>query len=203
MTETHPLQPFYPDKAKWLFLGSFPPKKERWSMDFFYPNFQNDMWRIFGLIFFDDKNQFVNSSEKCFYKEKIINFLTQQGIAMYDTAETVIRHKDNASDKDLEIVKATDMAKIIHKLPDLQHIIATGQKALETIIEQFAKKDIQIQPPIVGSFTAFMFENRTINLYRMPSSSRAYPLSLEKKAEMYKKVFEEKYQQKPKFFLPS
>ena len=192
-TENHPLPPFFPDKAIWLFLGSFPPKKERWSMDFFYPNFQNDMWRIFGLIFFDDKNQFVNSSEKSFYKEKIINFLTKKGIAMYDTAETVIRHKDNASDKDLEIVKATDIAKIIQKLPDLQHIIATGQKALESIIEQFAKKDIQIQPPIVGSYTVFIFENRTIKLYRMPSSSRAYPLSLEKKAEVYKKVFEEKH----------
>jgi len=148
------------------------------------------MWRIFGLIFFDDKNQFVNSSEKSFYKEKIINFLTKKGIAMYDTAETVIRHKDNASDKDLEIVKATDIAKIIQKLSDLQHIIATGQKALETIIEQFAKKDIQIQPPIVGSYTVFIFENRTIKLYRMPSSSRAYPLSLEKKAEVYKRMFE-------------
>lgn len=114
------------------------------------------MWKIFDLIFFDDKNQFVNSSEKKFYKEKIINFLTKQGIAMYDTAETVIRHKDNASDKDLEIVKATDTTKVIQKLPDLQHIIATGQKALETIIEQFAKKDIQIQPPIVAR-TPFLY----------------------------------------------
>ena len=30
-------------------LGSFPPQQKRWSMAFFYPNFQNDMWRIFGL----------------------------------------------------------------------------------------------------------------------------------------------------------
>jgi G:T/U-mismatch repair DNA glycosylase len=188
-TEKHPLFPFYPDKAKWLFLGSFPPKKGRWSMDFFYPNFQNDMWRIFGLIFFDDKNYFVNITEKFFYKEQIINFLTKQGIAMYDTAEIVIRHKDNASDKDLGIVKATDIEKIIQKLPYLQHIVATGQKALETIIEHFAKRGIHIQTPIIGSHTVFVVENRIIKLYRMPSSSRAYPLSLEKKAEIYKKIF--------------
>mgnify|MGYP001188992102 CR=1 FL=1 len=50
--ETHPFAPFLPEKAKILILGSFPPKKERWSMDFFYPNFNNDMWRIFGLVFF-------------------------------------------------------------------------------------------------------------------------------------------------------
>ena len=49
--ETHPLAPFLPVNAKLLMLGSFPPPKERWKMDFYYPNYQNDMWRIFGLIF--------------------------------------------------------------------------------------------------------------------------------------------------------
>ena len=53
--EEHPLEPFLPANAKLLMLGSFPPQKKRWSMDFFYPNLQNDMWRIFGLIFFDNK----------------------------------------------------------------------------------------------------------------------------------------------------
>ena len=187
-TENHPLPPFFPDNAKWLFLGSFPPKRERWSMDFFYPNFQNDMWRILGLVFFDNKNHFVNNSEKFFYKEKIIKFLTAQRIAMYDTAKTVIRRKDNASDKDLEIIEAVDIGKIIQKLPDLQSIVTTGQKALDTLIEQFAKKNVQIYPPSVGSHTDFVFENRTIRLYRMPSSSRAYPLLLEKKAEIYRKI---------------
>ena len=188
--EQHPLSPFYPDKAKWLFLGSFPPKRQRWTMDFFYPNFQNDMWRIFGWVFFENKNHFVNISEKKFYKEKIIHFLTKQHIALYDTAEAVIRHKDNASDKDLEIVKAIDIEKTIRNLPDLQHIVTTGQKASETLIEQFAKKDIQLPLPPIGANTIFTFENRTLHLHRMPSSSRAYPLSLEKKAKIYKAMFD-------------
>ena len=185
LIEKHPLPPFYPDKAKWLLLGSFPPKQERWAMDFFYPNFQNDMWRIFGLAFFEDKNYFVNTIQKSFYKEKIIHFLTEKRIAMYDTAEAVIRHKDNASDKDLEIVEAVAIEKIIPPLPYLQNIVTTGQKASETLIGQFAKKGISILPPAIGSYTDFVFENRPLRLYRMPSSSRAYPLSLEKKAEMY------------------
>jgi len=187
--EKHPLSPFYPDGAKWLFLGSFPPKQQRWAMDFFYPNFQNDMWRILGLVFFEDKNYFVNIAEKSFYKEKIINFLTKHRIALYDTAEAVIRHKDNASDKDLEIVEAIDIGKTIRNLPDLQHIVTTGQKASETLIEQFVKEDIQIFPPPIGSHIAFIFEDRTLHLHRMPSSSRAYPLSLEKKAGIYKEMF--------------
>ena len=66
--ECHPLEPFLPKNAWLLMLGSFPPSQQRWSMDFFYPNFINDMWRIFGLLFFDDKDHFVdtewNSSPK-------------------------------------------------------------------------------------------------------------------------------------------
>ena len=40
--EYHPLPPFLPEDGSVLFLGSFPPPKARWSMDFFYPNWIND-----------------------------------------------------------------------------------------------------------------------------------------------------------------
>lgn len=50
-SEQHPLEPFLPAGARLLMLGSFPPQRKRWSMEFFYPNLQNDMWRIFGLLF--------------------------------------------------------------------------------------------------------------------------------------------------------
>ena len=49
--EYHPLRPFLPENAKVLFLGSFPPQRKRWCMDFYYPNFINDHWRIEGQIF--------------------------------------------------------------------------------------------------------------------------------------------------------
>ncbi|MDR0303398.1 MAG: DNA glycosylase [Chitinispirillales bacterium] len=188
--EKHPLSPFFPSKAKWLFLGSFPPGRQRWSMEFFYPNFQNDMWRIFGLVFFENKDHFVNVQEKTFKKEDITLFLEKRHIAMYDTAQTVIRHKNNASDKELEIIQATDMEKIVKELSHLQNIVVTGQKALETLTWRFAEKNVRINSPAVGTCTPFIFENRDLRLYRMPSSSRAYPLALEKKAAVYKKMFE-------------
>ena len=56
--EQHPLEPFMPEGTNILMLGSFPPERKRWSMEFFYPNWGNDMWRIWGLIFFDDKQYF-------------------------------------------------------------------------------------------------------------------------------------------------
>ena len=57
--ENHPLEPFFPPaNARLLMLGSFPPQKKRWSMDFYYPNLNNDMWRIVGLLFFNNKDYF-------------------------------------------------------------------------------------------------------------------------------------------------
>ncbi|MDR0973165.1 MAG: uracil-DNA glycosylase family protein, partial [Prevotellaceae bacterium] len=98
-------------------LGSFPPQGKRWSMDFYYPNFNNDMWRIMGLIFFHDKSYFVDASGKAFDKTKLVDFLTRKGIALYDTATAVRRLNDNASDKFLEIVEATDIRSLLRQLP--------------------------------------------------------------------------------------
>ncbi|MBR3897195.1 MAG: uracil-DNA glycosylase family protein [Bacteroidaceae bacterium] len=187
-TEQHPLPPFLPPHARVLMLGSFPPPRKRWSMDFFYPNMQNDMWRIFGLHFFGDKDYFVNLLAKRFRKELIIEFLTQRGIALYDTATTVCRLQDNASDKFLEVVEPTDISLLLRHLPQCQAIVTTGQKATDILCEQFS---LTTQPSVGGYITFETESGRTLRLYRMPSSSRAYPLALEKKAAVYGKMFEE------------
>ena len=69
--ERHPLEPFLPEGAKILMLGSFPPPRVRWSMEFFYPNFQNDMWRICGLLFYGDKHYFEVAGERRFDRERV------------------------------------------------------------------------------------------------------------------------------------
>ena len=43
--ERHPFEPFLPEGAVVLFLGSFPPQPKRWSMEFYYPNWLNDFWQ--------------------------------------------------------------------------------------------------------------------------------------------------------------
>ena len=187
-TEQHPLSPFLPPHARVLMLGSFPPPRKRWSMEFFYPNMQNDMWRIFGLHFFGDKNYFVDLPTKRFRKELIIEFLTHRGIARSDTATTVCRLQDNASDKFLEVVEPTDIPLLLRHIPQCQAIVTTGQKATDILCEQFS---LTTQPPVGGHITFETNSGRTLRLYRMPSSSRAYPLALEKKAAMYGKMFEE------------
>lgn len=184
--EKHPLKPFLPAKAKLLMLGSFPPQKKRWSMDFYYPNLNNDMWRIFGILFFDDKDYFLNETRKAFCRERIIDFLNEKGIALFDTASSIRRLQDNASDKFLEVVEATDVTALLRQLPECKAIVTTGQKATDTLRQQF-----NIEEPKVGDYSEFIFEGRAMRLYRMPSSSRAYPLALDKKATAYRIMYQD------------
>ena len=184
--EKHPLEPFLPAKAKLLMLGSFPPQKKRWSMEFYYPNLNNDMWRIFGILFFDDKDYFLNETRKAFCRERIIDFLNEKGIALFDTATSIRRLQDNASDKFLEVVEATDVTALLRQLPECKAIVTTGQKATDTLRQQF-----NVEEPKVGDYSEFIFEGRAMRLYRMPSSSRAYPLALDKKATAYRIMYQD------------
>ncbi len=181
--ESHPLQPFIPEGARLLMLGSFPPARRRWSMDFFYPNFQNDMWRIFGLVFYGDKGHFVVNEERTFRREEIIRLLCREGIALYDTATEVIRTQNTASDKDLQVVTPTDLDTLLQRIPMLEDVVTTGQKATDLFTEHF-----QIAQPKVGGSVTFTFNGKELRLWRMPSSSRAYPMKVERKAEEYAKV---------------
>lgn len=185
VTERHPLEPFLPKNAKILMLGSFPPPKARWSMEFFYPNWINDMWRIMGLIFHDDKKFFESKEEKRFNKEAIESFCRKQGVALYDTAREVCRLKDNAADKFLEIVVPTDIAGLISQLPHCTAVVTTGEKATDEIVRIF-----NCAKPRVGEMTEIAIEGRIMHFWRMPSTSRAYPLSLEKKADAYRSMLQ-------------
>lgn len=185
-TERHPLTPFLPENARLLMLGSFPPPRKRWSMDFYYPNLQNDMWRIYGQIFFGDKNHFLTGNRKAFDPARIAAFLREKGIALFDTASAVRRLQDNASDKYLEVVEPTDIPALLRRIPDCRAIVTTGQKATDTLLTQIPAKE-----PGVGNFSEFVYDGKPFRFYRMPSSSRAYPLPLEKKAEIYRIMYED------------
>ncbi len=186
MTEQHPLPPFLPADTRVLMLGSFPPPRARWKMDFYYPNFQNDMWRIFGLVFFRDKDHFLTDTRDAFHEERLRSFLSAKGIALSDTALEVRRLRGNASDKFLEIITPIDLEATLRRLPLCTAVVTTGQKATDTLLSL-----ISADAPAVGDSTPFTLLDRPMRFYRMPSSSRAYPKPLPEKAAAYRRMFEE------------
>ena len=183
--ERHPFEPFLPDGAVALFLGSFPPQAKRWCMEFYYPNWLNDFWRMCGLVFYGDKDHFVLAGEKRFNLPLIKDFCTEKGLALFDTATAVRRLQDNASDKFLEVVEPTDIPVLLDRIPSCRAIVTTGQKATEVLVAEYGCVE-----PKVGSNAPICIAGRNLLLYRMPSTSRAYPLSLEKKAAAYRILFE-------------
>ena len=167
-------------------------------MPFYYPNWINDFWRIMGIIFFGDKEHFCIPGRKSFDEASIREFCTRQGMAFYDTACEVRRLRDNASDAFLEVVTPTDIPALLRQIPHCYTVVTTGQKATEVMAATFS-----CDVPAVGGFIKMEIpdqvgndENdgndgkREVSFWRMPSTSRAYPLPLEKKAEAYRKLFE-------------
>ncbi|MGN0219226.1 MAG: uracil-DNA glycosylase family protein [Muribaculaceae bacterium] len=179
--ESHPWPPFMPDGAKILIMGTFPPQPKRWSMDFYYPNRTNDFWFMMGLIFLGDRDALYDRTARLFDLEAIKRLLTDKGIALTDTGRKVRRLMGNASDKYLEIVEPVPLYDLLGEMPECRTIATTGEKAAGVIA---SLTDTEV--PRLGTMIT---SADGLDIWRMPSTSRAYPLALEKKAEHYERMF--------------
>ena len=63
-------------------------------------------------------------------------------------------------------------------------VACTGAKAAET-----AARQLGCTVPAAGDFVQIEADGRALDFYRMPSSSRAYPMKLADKAAAYEKMF--------------
>ena len=132
-----------------------------------------------------DQVQSTKAGRKVFNREEIVSFCEAKGIAIFDTAQAVMRLQGNAADEHLEIVEPTDIAALLQQIPLCHDICCTGGKAAQTLADT-----LHCAIPKVGEYIETDFAGRTIRFWRMPSSSRAYPLSLDNKAASYRRMFE-------------
>lgn len=144
------------------------------------------MWEIMGLVFFGDSQRLVEAEHKTFRLEGIKALLNERGIAIFDTACAVRRLSGNASDKDLQIVEKTDIPALLSKIPLCHDIVCTGQKSFSVLTEDYG-----VPVPQMGVYNEFTLADRPMRLWRMPSSSRAYPMPLAEKAEYYRRMMQE------------
>ena len=200
--ETHPFEPVLPPDATVMMMGTFPPTSDKWAMRFHYPNFYNDMWRIYGKVFFDDVDHFRVGDEKRFDPERIRAFMFERGIASCPTVKQAIRETGNASDKNLTIVTPVNLDEILPQVPKVQALFTTGGKATEVLLNLLEKPPIKSKYPKTNQSIDYPYQWQSddaklldeqvneLTLYRLPSTSRAYPLALDKKAAAYKAFFE-------------
>ena len=188
--ELRPFPPFLPPNATVLMMGSFPPAAEKRAMEFHYPNFQNDMWRVYGLVFFGDAMHFQRGEEKAFDAEKIKAFLTERGIGSCPGVRRAIRGHGNASDAYLKVVETVELPEILEKIPQCRRICTTGGKATEILLA-LLETEVKAKDFKTGTTITARCGDRDLFVTRLPSTSRAYPMKLEKKAEAYRKFFVE------------
>ena len=179
--ENHPFPPFCPPGAKVLIMGTFPPGRHRWAMDFYYPNRTNDFWKIMGLIFLNDVNALYNPATGPYDLRATLELMAARGVALNDTARQVRRLRGNASDKFLEIVTPVPLDQLLAQMPECRAVVTTGEKAASVVA---ALTDTE--PPKMGEMVT---GPDGLHIWRMPSTSRAYPMKIEKKAEMYRRLF--------------
>ena len=130
-----------------------------------------------GLLYFGDKNALYDAAGKVFGLDDIKRLINEHGIAMGDTGYKIRRLKGNASDKYLEILEPVDLRGLLARMPDCHTVATTGEKAA-TVVAQITDTDL----PKMGSKVV---SADGLTIWRMPSTSRAYPLALERKAEYY------------------
>ena len=188
--ELRPFPPFLPPNTTVLMMGSFPPAAEKRAMEFHYPNFQNDMWRVYGLVFFGDAMHFQRVGEKAFDAEKIKAFLTARGIGSCPGVRRAIRTHGNASDAYLKVVETVELPEILEKIPQCRRICTTGGKATEILLA-LLETEVRAKDFKTGMTITARCGDRDLFVTRLPSTSRAYPMKLEKKAEAYRKFFVE------------
>ena len=199
--ETHPFGPVLPPDATVMMMGSFPPTADKWAMRFHYPNFQNDMWRIYGRVFFDDADYFRVGDEKRFDSERIRAFMFERGIASCPTVVQAIRETGNASDKNLTVITTVDLDHILPQVPKVQALFTTGGKATEVLLNLLNEPPTKSKHPKTNQSIDYPYQwhdtekghltdqVNDLTLYRLPSTSRAYPLALDKKVAAYKEFF--------------
>lgn len=198
--ETHPFEPVLPPNATVMMMGTFPPTADKWAMSFHYPNFYNDMWRIYGRVFFDDADYFRIGDEKRFDPERIRDFMFERGIASCPTVKQAIRETGNASDKNLTVVTPVNLDVILPQVPKVATLFTTGGKATEVLLGLLDEPIAKSKYPKTNQNMDYPYQWQStdnqkadvnnLTLYRLPSTSRAYPLSLDKKVAAYKAFFE-------------
>ena len=83
-------------------------------------------------------------------------------------------------------MEPADLDAMLRRLSECRAVVTAGQLATQLFAGHF-----RIGIPEMGECVEFQFEGRVIRLYRMPSTSRAYPMSLERKAAYYSRMLQD------------
>jgi len=178
---THPYEPFIPEDATKLIVGTLPPPRfttgefKAGDVDFCYGSRDGLLWPVLDKLF-DLDLKFENTFEAI---EQRKSFLTKRGIGICDVVQSSKREKIDASDLGMEHVELRNMTEILSQHPKIDTLLFTGgnskngpeyffRKHLKQQSEEISLKAISAEVPRIYQF---LLEGRLIKTVSLTAPS--------------------------------
>jgi G:T/U-mismatch repair DNA glycosylase len=144
---THPFEPFIPESATKLIVGTLPPPRfttgelKLNDVDFCYGSKDGLLWPVLNKLF-DLDLKFENTNEAI---EQRKSFLIKRGIGICDVVQSSQRDKIDASDLGMENVRLRNMTEILRQHPKIDTLLFTGGNS-KNGPEYFFRKHLKQHP---------------------------------------------------------
>lgn len=125
---THPYQPFFPENASKLIVGTLPPPRfttgelKPGDVDFCYGSISGLLWPVLDRIF--KLNLTYENTKEAINQRK--SFLVSRGIGICDIVQRCKREKIDASDMGMITVELRDLIVYLQKYPKIKTLLFTG-----------------------------------------------------------------------------
>ncbi|WP_299257426.1 uracil-DNA glycosylase family protein [uncultured Aquimarina sp.] len=178
---THPYEPFFPEGATKLIVGTLPPPRftsgelKKGDVDFCYGSISGLLWPVLDRIF-DLKLKFKTTEEAVAQRK---NFLASRGIGVCDIVHSCKRDKIDASDLGMQYIELRDVVSYLHQYPKIDTLLFTGGNSKNGPEYFFRKhlKNYQLQLALVSNniprIHSFQLEERTIKTVSLTAPSGA------------------------------
>ena len=195
--EIHPN--WYKDipKIKTLILGSFPPHSDKHDYPFYYPNSQNNFWKILSIISNKPLQYLKTKKEDTTIKTKAVHerydIMKQLNVGVQNIGLEISRIGKSAKDTDIEITKYQDILSIIHSHKELERILLPGFSAPNSTFRAFVKYlelnniNVEVLKPSPEKSFNIQIENRIIECVILNSTSRASRVTINTLTNQFKK----------------
>ena len=185
---THPFQPFIPEAATKLIVGTLPPPRftkgefKADDVNFCYGSRDGLLWPVLDKIFNLDLK--YETTEEAIAQRK--EFLTKRGIGICDIVESSRREKVDASDFGMQKVELRDMISILRDNIHINTLLFTGgnsKNGPEYFFRRYLReKGSDIKLKIVSNTAPrihqFLLDGRLIKTVSLTAPSGAANISI-------------------------
>lgn len=164
-----------------LMLGSFPPHENKRDYPFYYPNKQNNFWKI--LSTFCDSPLQHWEGEKAVKERKAI--MEKLNIGVENMGQLIQRKGASAKDTDIRILEFHDILSVLKKHSELSRILLSGYSAENSTFQSFCRylrlQGLEFKLPEKtkpGERFTFLYDKRLIECVILHSTSTATRIPL-------------------------